>query len=260
MQHDASRGDAQKPFLTASWHDLVMITWEVQRSVLRPLLAPGTELDLWEGEPLMSLVAFDFRDTRVLGMRVPFHTRFPEVNLRFYVRRQLPDRSWQRGVTFVQEMVSRRAVAWVARTFYGEPYVARAMRRVAVPEQPLASDSIGSIGSSRSLVYEWHRDGEWERVIALVTEAPRAIARESLESFIVEQEWGYTRRPGKPSMEYRVQHPPWKVSMAADCLIEADLRAMYGTRFAECFTSSPISTLVADGSAVIVGRGTPVPA
>ncbi len=109
MAHGAEHAT---PFLTAAWHDLVMATWSIEPAVLKPFLAPGTELDLWEGEPLVSLVAFDFRDTRVRGFRIPFHTRFPEVNLRFYVRRRMSDGTWRRGASFIQEMVPRAAIAF----------------------------------------------------------------------------------------------------------------------------------------------------
>jgi uncharacterized protein YqjF (DUF2071 family) len=255
MRLEQPQAVLEKPFLTAEWRDLVMVTWAVSPALLRPYLATGTELDLWNGDALMSLVAFDFRDTRVLGHHIPFHVRFPEVNLRFYVRRAMPDGTSRRGVTFVQEMVPRLAIAMVARTFYGEPYVARPMRRVAVPDD--VPDHM-SASAGRSLVYEWKREGEWERVITLVTERPHAMPSTSVETFIAEHFWGYTRRPGKPTMEYRVEHPSWLLSMAEDCIIEADLPAMYGPRLAESFTSSPVSTFVADGSDVRVYRGRPI--
>lgn len=250
MQSNGS--ERTTPFLTAAWHDLVMATWSIEPAILKPYLAPGTELDLWEGEPLVSLVAFDFRDTRVRGFRIPFHVRFPEVNLRFYVRRRMSDGTWRRGVSFIQEMVPRAAIAFVARTLYGEPYVARPMRRVAVPAAPLVP---GTVGATRSLVYEWKRAGEWERMIALVTEAPRPMRRASVEEFIAENYWGWTRRPGRPTLEYRVEHEPWKISMVADCIIEADLQALYGKRIAERFSEAPVSTFVADGSPVRVYDG-----
>jgi uncharacterized protein len=252
MRLERAREIAESPFLTAEWRDIVMVTWATSPSVLRPYIAAGTELDLWNGDPLVSMVAFDFRDTRVLGRHIPFHVRFPEVNLRFYVRRRMPDGSWRRGVTFVQEMVPRTAIALVARTFYGEPYVSRPMRRVAVPDDE--SDHFAD-GAGRSLVYEWKRDGEWERVITLVTERPHAVASDSVETFIAEHFWGYTHRRRKPTMEYRVEHPSWLISMAEDCLIEADLPSLYGKRLAESFTSTPVSTFVADGSDVRVYRG-----
>jgi len=243
------------PFLTAAWHDLIFATWAVDPALLRPYVAAGTELDLWRGEALVSIVAFDFRDTRVLGARIPFHVRFPEVNLRFYVRRVAPDGSVRRGVTFIQEMVPRWAIAFVARTFYGEPYVARPMRRAAVPEAPLRDPDSDA---TRSLVYEWRRDGEWERVLALMNSPPRPMRRDSVEEFIAEHDWGYTKRTGHPTLEYQVSHPRWNISLAAECLIEADLSKLYGQRFADALSQPPVSTFVAEGSPVAVSRGVPL--
>lgn len=247
LQQDAH--SSQRPFLTAVWRDLVMITWAVDHAVLRPLLPPDMELDLFEGEALASVVAFDFADVRVLGMAVPWHTRFPEVNLRFYLRRQLADGSWRRGVAFVQEMVPRHAVTFAARLLYDEPYVTRPMRRVAVPETVMGE---AQPGERRSLVYEWKRQGEWERVIALTDAPPRATRTESIEAFVMSQEWGYRRRKDGSTREYRVAHPPWRFSPTAECLLEADIEELYGRRFANAFDAPPISTLVAEGSPVEV--------
>lgn len=79
-------------------------------------------------------MGFEFRDTRVWGWPIPFHRNFAEVNLRFYVRRRVAD-GWRRGVTFIRELAPRRAVAWVARHFYGENYLTVPMRhRVESPD------------------------------------------------------------------------------------------------------------------------------
>ena len=245
----------ERPFLNAVWHDLIIATWAIDGALLRPYLAPGTELDRWEGDALVSIVAFDFRDTRLLGARIPFHVRFPEVNLRFYVRRKLPDGTWRRGVTFIQKMVPRGAIAYIARSLYGEPYVARPMRRAAVPEAQLHDPSSDA---TRSLVYEWRRDGEWERIIALTNAPPRPMRSSSVEEFIAEQYWGYSLRAGRPTLEYQVEHPRWNISLAADCLIEADLETLYGKGFLETLSASPVSTFVAEGSAVAVYPSTPI--
>ena len=245
----------ERPFLTAEWRDLIMLTWTVDPGILRPLLANGTELDLWKGDPIASVVAFDFRETRIHGIPVPFHTRFPEVNLRFYVRRKLPDGTWRRGVSFVKEIVPLTLVATAARWLYGEPYQSMPMNRVAVPEAPLTDPTSDA---TRSLVYEWKRDGEWERVLALLTSPPRPMRGDSVEEFIAEQEWGYTRRHNKPTMEYRVEHPRWRITHVTDCYIEADLASLYGRPFAEALSAPPLSTFVAEGSTVNVYPGHPV--
>jgi len=249
-------------FLTAAWHDLIMVTWQVPPDILQPLVADGTELDLWQGHAMASVVAFDFRETRVLRVPIPFHTRFPEVNLRFYVRRRGPDGVWRRGVSFVQELVPRAAIAWVARTLYGEPYVARPMRRSATPELPSTAtppDGTTASESTRTLTYEWKRDGRWERVRAVTRGTAHPMSAGSIEEFIAEHYWGYTRRPGRATMEYQVEHPRWNVYAISDCTIDADLRTLYGPEFAEVLASPPASQFVADGSPVAVYAGQPIP-
>src|SRR5690606_40211851 len=96
------------------WRRLVMLNYDVDPAVLRPLVPHGVELDTWEGRYLVSVVGFQFLDTRLLGVPVPFHRDFDEINLRFYVRRRADD-GWRRGVVFVKEIVPRRALAAVAR-------------------------------------------------------------------------------------------------------------------------------------------------
>ncbi len=91
-----------------------MVSYEVDRSALVGLVPRGTEIDDWQGSTYLSVVAFLFLDTRVLGLPIPFHRDFEEVNLRFYVRRRTAE-GWRRAVVFVKELVPRAAVAWVAR-------------------------------------------------------------------------------------------------------------------------------------------------
>lgn len=98
-----------------------MANYEVEPSLLASRVPPGTELDLYDGKCIVSLVGFMFMDTRVLGIPVPYHINFEEVNLRFYVRREAGSEI-RRGVVFVKEIVPRWAIATVARAVYGEPY------------------------------------------------------------------------------------------------------------------------------------------
>ena len=74
-------------FLTAEWKQLLMLNFAVDPALLRPFLPAGTEIDSFEGRTYVSLVGFQFNDTRVAGFAIPFHRSFEEVNLRFYVRR-----------------------------------------------------------------------------------------------------------------------------------------------------------------------------
>src|SRR5262245_27677971 len=104
-----------------------MLNYEIDPGVLAGRVPAGCELDAWSGRCFVSVVGFQFRRTRVLGVPIPFHRHFVEVNLRFYVRRKA-EGGWCRGVVFVKELVPRRAIAWVARRLYGENYDALPMR------------------------------------------------------------------------------------------------------------------------------------
>ena len=116
-----------RPFLTANWRYLAMLNFAVDPKILQPLVPTETELDFHEEKTFVSVVGFLFLDTRIIGLPIPLHRDFEEVNLRFYVRRKSAN-EWRRGVVFVRELVPRRAIALVARTFYGEPYLALPMR------------------------------------------------------------------------------------------------------------------------------------
>jgi uncharacterized protein len=96
-------------FLRAEWRRLCLLTYAVDPACLWPHLPPGLELDLREGRAFVSLVAFDFLRTRVLGVGWPGYRDFPEINLRFYVRQ-----GSRRGVAFIREYVPRRLIAWTA--------------------------------------------------------------------------------------------------------------------------------------------------
>src|SRR5579859_5585269 len=110
------------PFLSANWHNLFLATYAVPPSLLEKRLPPGTELDTRDGHSFVSAVAFQFLDTRVLGIPWPGYRDFAELNLRFYVRH-----GGERGVVFIREFVPQRLVAWLARVLYNEPYLAAAV-------------------------------------------------------------------------------------------------------------------------------------
>ena len=126
---------SQRPFLTAQWRHLVMLSYDIDPAILRPMVPVGTELDDYEGRTFVSLVGFTFMDTRVMGVSWPGHRAFEELNLRFYVRRKGPDGQWRRAVVFIKEIVPRRAVAWIARAVYGENYIALPMSHTTTQQK-----------------------------------------------------------------------------------------------------------------------------
>ena len=236
--------DAQAAsFLTARWIHLAMASYVVDPAVLLPLVPAGTELDLWSGKCFASIVGFSFLDTRVLGVPVPFHRDFPEVNLRFYVRRVV-DGETRRGVVFVKEIVPRRALAWVANALYGEKYIALPMAH---------EDRIAE--ASPSVSYRWQHDGQWSELRMRVEGEPQLADESSEEAFVTEHYWGYTGQRDGSTLEYRVEHSRWKVWRATEHVLSCDVAALYGPELAPFLCGTPSSCFVADGSPIVVRRG-----
>jgi uncharacterized protein YqjF (DUF2071 family) len=235
---------AAKPFLTAEWRSLVMLNWEADPAALRPLVPRGTELDEWNGTLYASLVGFMFLDTRVMGIAIPFHRSFEELNLRFYVRRRGPE-GWRRGVVFVKEVVPRFAIAAVARVLYNENYVAMRM-----------AHHIRDVGDAgQSIAYTWHDRGPTGSLGATTEGLPSPLAEGSEAEFITEHYWGYAAQRDGGTVEYRVEHPSWRVWTPSSTRLKCDFGAMYGARFVEMLSPEPRSAYVAEGSPIVVRRG-----
>ena len=230
-------------FLRARWADLVMANYEVDPAVLRDRVPRGTALDLWSGRCFVSVVGFMFLETRVMGVSVPFHRNFAEVNLRFYVQRTV-DGVVRRGTVFLKEIVPRRAIAWVANTLYNEKYVA----------YPMLHDD-KTVGAHRTLTYSWRSDKHWSHISATLDGEPYAADDASEEAFITEHYWGYTSQRDGSTLEYNVEHPRWNVTRAVTSELRCDISALYGPEFVPYLSGMPSSCFVADGSAVVVRRG-----
>jgi uncharacterized protein len=232
-------------FLTAEWRHLAMLNYEVDAGLLLPFVPAGTELDRWNEKVFVSLVGFRFLKTRLFGfLPIPLHSNFEEVNLRFYVRRRVGGEV-RRGVVFIREMVPRWAIAFVARTFYNENYVA----------VPMAHE-VRSVGDGRLLVaYRW-QSAESSCGMNLETDGNSELPGEdSVEQFITEHYWGYAAQTDAGCVEYRVTHPSWKVWQVRQSAFEGNVEEIYGKEFAAVLGRKPHSAFLAEGSAVTVMQG-----
>jgi len=216
-----------------------MLNFVVDPHILAPLIPPGTEIDFENGETFLSAVGFLFLDTRLLGVPIPLHRDFEEVNLRFYVRRKSVD-TWRRGVVFVRELVPRRAIAFLARACYGENYVAIPMKH-----------HIEHVDANLKVEYSWRRGRKWESLKMRASGEQQIIPAGSHAEFITEHYWGYTcLRSG--CGEYRVEHPRWKIWNASSFELNADVATLYGQQFVKTLDAPPRSAFIADGSPITV--------
>ncbi len=236
-------------FLTAEWRNLIFANYAIDRRVLEPLVPYGTELDEYNGVYYGSLVGFYFQQVRMFGkLGVPFHQRFEEFNLRFYVRRKT-DTGWKCGVVFVKEIVPKPAIAVVANTLYGEPYATHPMRH-----------SWDMDAETQQIEYEWKVGRAWNHIRVTADRTGHALVPDSAEAFITEHYWGYTRRghsaqESRRTSEYEVVHPQWNVFPVRDYDVLCDVPTLYGSAFAPFFEEPPRSVFLADGSAVAIKSG-----
>jgi len=231
--------ESKNVFLTAEWLNLLMLNYSVDPGLLRPFVPKGTELDEFQGQTFISLIGFEFNNTRILGLSVPFHRSFLEVNLRFYVRR-----NENRAVVFIRELVPHRAIAAIARWAFNENYSSVPMSH-CIRRNP---------GDGFDVEYSWGT--ERQRCSTRLTTAGDASIPEegSLAQFITEHYWGYAAQRDGGCLEYEVQHSRWRVWRAQHAEFSGDSSPYYGRKFSRIL-SKPDSAFLADGSAVTVSRG-----
>lgn len=234
------------PFLTATWRNLALLSCEVDSTVLRPYQPHGVELDSWQGKHLITMVGLQFLDARVLGVPVPFHRSYPQVNLRFYVRRWSGG-SWRPGVVFIKQMVPKRLVAAVARRVYQEKFTALPMRSLV--ESGPGTEQV------RRVSYQWFTGLDWNRMSVSVSGDPAPSGVGSLEEFVAERYYGYNSQRDGSTMEYQIEHPRWRVWRAYESELDCDAAGVYGPEFAESLGSPPLSAILAEGSPVAVHKG-----
>ena len=227
-------------FLTARWEKLVMANYEIDPQLLQKFLPFGTELDLWEGKCMISLIGFMFLDTKLKGVKVPFHSNFEEVNLRFYVKK-LDHGIWKRGVVFIKEIVPKPAITLIANLLYQEHYHTMPMKHAwEISDQNLLIE------------YAFYNKKKWHSFSIIAEQNQQEIALGSEEEFITEHYWGYTQLSTTKTSEYEVVHPTWKIYPTINYSIHVDFEAVYGRNFKILNDSTPCSVFLAEGSEIAV--------
>ena len=229
-----------RKFLTAEWRKLIMANYVVDPEILMRYVPVGTELDTWQNKHYVSLVGFMFLNVRVMGLRIPLHVNFPEINLRFYVRYNDAG-TWKRGVVFLKEIVPKPAISLVANTLFDENYITLSMRHFSRVEQ-----------NKMEVGYEWRFRQKWNRIAVTADPIGKALADGSEEEFITEHFWGYAAGAKKITSEYQVAHPRWEIYKVQKHEIICDFAGLYGSAFGSLAQQPPQSVFLAEGSAISV--------
>ncbi|WP_343707695.1 DUF2071 domain-containing protein [Flavobacterium sp.] len=195
---------------------------------------------MWNNKCYVSLVGFMFKNTKVLGLKVPFHVNFEEVNLRFYVKRFENDK-WKRGVVFIKEIVPKKAIAFIANTLYQEHYETQKMRYEIIENE-----------NTNTFIYQWKNDKEWNIIEVETKKDSSKIEIDSEAEFITEHYFGYTKIDEETTFEYEVTHPRWEQFEVLNHRIDIDLEKNYGNDFKSLQTQKPTSVFLAEGSKITV--------
>lgn len=206
-------------FLKANWENIIMANYEIDPAILIPFLPKGVELDLYEGKAYVSLVGFMFKKTKLFNVPIPHFGTFEEINLRFYVVRKEGD-TVKRGVVFINETIPYPIVAWMANKLYKEHYT------VVPTKHEITTES-----KSKKVQFEWLLNKKWNSIYVEATTEAKVMESQSLEKFIFEHYYGYTKIDQNNTEEYKLQHPSWLVNQVLDYKIDCDFTAMYGDSF-----------------------------
>lgn len=225
-------------FLKANWEDIIMANYEIDPAILLPFLPKGVELDLFNNKCYVSLVGFMFKNTKIFNIPIPKFGTFEEINLRFYVKKT-ENNTIKRGVVFINETIPYPIVAWVANKLYKEHYTVVSTKHKKTKDK-----------EAQSITFEWEVEKKWQSIAVTSSYHTKNMENDSLEKFIYEHYYGYTKVNDYKTEEYKLQHPSWKTRKVLQYKIDCDFEAMYGKSFAVLNQTEPEAVFIAEGSAV----------
>ena len=228
-----------KTFLKASWENLIMANYEVEPALLMPYLPKGVELDFYQSKTYVSLVGFMFKNTSLFGVPIPFFGSFEEINLRFYVRK-IEGEKIKKGVVFINETVPFKIVALLANKLFKEHYI-------SIPTK----HSI-HIDIKKNIKYEWKRNRKWNSISVSANIEKHTIEAETMEQFIFERYFGFTKINDNLSQEYRINHAKWMTNNIIEAEVTCDFENMYGKSFSVLNNTAHSSIMLAEGSLISV--------
>lgn len=229
-----------KIFLTARWTNLVIATYKVKPELLETHLPKGLLLDTIDGNAFVSLVAFDFTNTKLKGLKIPFHINFPEINLRFYVKN-----NEERGVVFIREFVPKFFISLIANRVYNENYKCIDMKSNININENISLNHTINLKSSKNQINEY-------QIMVECEDKPYLPSVDSKEHFFKEHEWGFGINNKGETLIYRVEHPYWEICPIIKFEHNFDFGVIYGKKWKILNDEAPFIVTFAKGSEIKV--------
>ena len=188
------------PMVSQQWRSVGFVHWPCAPHAIGPLVPEPLVVDTYDGAAWMSMTPFS-TTCEVLGaVGVPGAPRFPETNVRTYVRG--PD--GRDGLLFLSLEVTNHANAFLGRLL-GLPY------RVAAME----------IDDSDANIYRYRgsRDASPRATYDIALRPTDVSACAPLDVFLTGR-WSAYVRFGRALLRFDVEHEPWPLRRAE--LVHAD--------------------------------------
>ncbi len=205
--------------MTQRWNDLLFAHWPVPAASIAALLPQGLVPDTFDGDAYVGVVPFWMDAVRVRGLpTIPGASRFPELNLRTYVRER---NSNLNGVYFFSLDAANPAAVAVARIFFHLPYHWSRMRIMHRGKGEF------SYQSDRVMAHPKVRFRANYRSLG----RPLAIEqtqRDTIEYFLTERYCLYTASTSGQLMKGDIHHLPWPLETAEAEIEVNDLTAARG--------------------------------
>lgn len=192
------------------WHDLLFLHWPVDEAALRERIPPGLEIETHGGAAWLGVVPFTMSGIRHrLLPPIPWHSAFPELNVRTYVR---AERDGRPGVWFFSLDAPNRIAVRTARAVFGLAYMNARMS--ARRRDGWMEYRSRRAGAHTSLAYgpATTRAAEFEGRYRPVG-GPLDAAAGSLESFLIDRYCLYAWRRGR-LVRGEIHHAPWPLQRA----------------------------------------------
>jgi uncharacterized protein YqjF (DUF2071 family) len=210
---------AQDWVMTQQWDDLLFAHWPVSPAMVAAALPAGLDVDTCCGSAWLGVVPFRMDRIQLRGLpSVPGFRRFPELNLRTYVRDTLTGTP---GVYFFSLDATNPFAVFVARSFFQLPYYWARMRMTTVAEREFSFTST-RLFSRRPIHFA-------ARYRGLGPTRQLAESRPgSIEHFLTERYCLFTQDMLGRLLRSSIRHIPWTLEAAEAEITCNDLVAAAG--------------------------------
>jgi uncharacterized protein YqjF (DUF2071 family) len=205
--------------MTQRWNDLLFAHWPVPAAAIAPLLPHGLVPDTFDDEAYVGVVPFWMDAIRLRGLpAIPGASRFPELNLRTYVRERNTNLN---GVYFFSLDAANPAAVAVARMFFHLPYYWSRMRIMHRGKGEFSYQSDRIMAHPRVRFRANYRS--LGRPLAIEQSLPNSI-----EYFLTERYCLYTANTQGQLMKGEIHHLPWPLETAEAEFEVNELPAAHG--------------------------------